>query len=189
MKIEGNWHSGFAYDVHTVSSEHLGYDAHGHNIFDNKRSEMGELLYQLKYRGDTSGVKAIVGLLDRIKGIETFDCLVPVPATNKQRKVQPVPLITEALGKRRKVEVISDNLINEGAEELKGITDPVERNERLQEALSLRDPSAFRDKKVLIVDDLYRSGSTLRIATSLLLEEGEAAKVSVLAMTKTRSNR
>ena len=43
--------------------------------------------------------------------------------------------------------------------------------------------------KILLVDDLYRSGTTLRVATDLLKTTGKAEKVSVLTMTKTRSNR
>ena len=46
--LEGNWKSGKAYDLHTVSSTHLGTDEFGHDRFENKRSEMGELVFQFK---------------------------------------------------------------------------------------------------------------------------------------------
>ncbi|QPF92310.1 ComF family protein [Bradyrhizobium commune] len=190
INLDGNWKSGKAYDLHTVSSTHLGTDEFGHDRFDNARSEMGELVYQLKYKGDTSKVQPIVALLDDIKGIEGFDFIIPIPPTKKNRPVQPVELIAEALGARRKVAVATGALTNSGDEELKGVTDPIARKELLDEALKL-DPSQgkFKGKKVLLVDDLYRSGSTLRVATDLLYKEGEAAQVSVLTMTRTRSNR
>lgn len=190
INLDGNWKSGKAYDLHTVSSTHLGTDEFGHDRFDNARSEMGELVYQLKYKGDKSKVQQIVALLDDIKGIEGFDFIIPIPPTKKNRPIQPVELIAEALGMRRKVAVAAGALTNSGNEELKGITDPIARKELLDEALKLDSSQGrFKGRKVLLIDDLYRSGSTLRVATDLLYKEGEAAQVSVLTMTKTRSNR
>ncbi len=52
IKLKGNWKKGFAYDVHTLESVYLGVDQYGHDRWENTRSEMGELLYKLKYRGD-----------------------------------------------------------------------------------------------------------------------------------------
>jgi competence protein ComFC len=190
ITLEGNWKSGKAYDLHTVSSTHLGTDEFGHDRFDNTRSEMGELVYKLKYKHDKSSVDKIVELLDKIGGIETFDFIIPIPPTNKSRPIQPVELIAVALGKKRGITVVTDALSNDGDEELKGITDPIARNELLEAALKLNAPdSKYSGKKVLLVDDLYRSGATLRVATDLLYKQGKAAQVSVLTMTKTRSNR
>jgi predicted amidophosphoribosyltransferase len=190
LTLEGNWKTGKAYDLHTVSSTHLGTDEYGNDRFDNQRSEMGELVYQLKYRRDSSTVGKIVALLDVFKNIESFDYIVPIPPTNKSRPIKPVELIAIELGKRRNVTVVTDVLTNDGNEELKGITDPVARNELLEEALKLNvSGNKFQGKKILLVDDLYRSGSTLRVATDLFYKQGNAAHVSVLTMTKTRSNR
>lgn len=190
ITLDGNWKSGKAFDLHTVSSAHLGVDEYGHDRFDNKRSEMGELVYRLKYKQDGSVLKKIVALLDAIGGIEKFDLIIPIPPTNKKRAVKPVELIAIALGKRRGVEVSVDALINDGNEELKGITDPIARVEMLKAAITLKGPKkSYKAKKILLVDDLYRSGATLMVATDLLYKEGEAAQVSVLTMTKTRSNR
>ena len=52
-RIVGNWRSGIALDVHTVRSTHLGVNEFGHDVFDTERSELGELLHRLKYRGAT----------------------------------------------------------------------------------------------------------------------------------------
>ena len=189
VTLEGNWKSGKAYDLHTVASTHLGVDEYGHDRFDNTRSEMGELVYRLKYKSDTSALPKIVALLDNIKGIENFDCIAPIPPTKKNRPLRPVELIAVALGERRGVKVSPNLLTNDGDEELKGITDPVARDELLEKALKLSGNKDVAGKKILLVDDLYRSGSTLRIATDLLYRQGKAAVVSVLTMTKTRSNR
>ncbi|MGH6632289.1 MAG: hypothetical protein ACREB0_02915, partial [Sphingopyxis sp.] len=106
ISLEGKWHSGLAFDLHTISSTHLGVDEFGHDRFENTRSEMGELVYQLKYRYDKASLSKIVSLLDKIKGIEKFDYIAPIPPTNKKRPFQPVELIAHALGERRGVKVV-----------------------------------------------------------------------------------
>jgi competence protein ComFC len=187
--LEGNWKKGKAFDLHTVSSAHLGVDEYGHDQFDSIRSEMGQLVFELKYRGNDRALPRVVQLLDAIKGIETFDFIVPIPPTKKNRAYQPVELIAKALGERRGVKVLTKLLVNKGNEELKGISDPIERLDRLKEALRIDEKTDIAGAKVLLVDGLYRSGSTLRIATDLLYTECKAGTVSVLTMTKTRSAR
>ncbi|MEL7042511.1 MAG: phosphoribosyltransferase family protein [Pseudomonadota bacterium] len=188
-KLEGNWAVGKAFDIHTISSEYLGVDDTGRDRFDNTRSKMGQLVYDLKYGQKPDAVAKIVDLLDTIKGIEGFDALIPIPPTNKERKHQPVQLIAAELGKRREVAVLDDLVANSGDAELKGVTDPVARLDLLRKALSLNEGERVKDKQVLLIDDLYRSGSTLQVATDILLNEAGAARVCVLTMTKTRSNR
>ena len=58
IRIPGNWKKGFAYDIHTLDSVYLGVDEYGHDRWENTRSEMGELLYDLKYHGH-SGVEDV----------------------------------------------------------------------------------------------------------------------------------
>ena len=49
-RLIGDWELGLAFDLHTVTSTYLGPNQFGHDQFDNTRSEMGELLYKLKYQ-------------------------------------------------------------------------------------------------------------------------------------------
>lgn len=99
IEIKGNWKKGFAYDVHTLSSTYLGIDDQGHEQWDTTRSEMGQLIYDLKYRSDLSAVKMIVDRLDKYKGLDTMDAIIPIPAS-RLRRIQPVLEIANALGKR-----------------------------------------------------------------------------------------
>jgi competence protein ComFC len=188
--IEGNWEQGLAFDEHTVSSTHIGVDEHGHDQWDNKRSEMGELVYQLKYRGKSSVVQQIVELLDQIKGIEEMDLIVPIPPTDGTRTIQPVSLIAEALGARRNVKVVLDLLCKKpGGAQQKNVQDVNERQMLLRNSMSLTGNHDVSGKKILLIDDLYRSGATLSVATELLIDQGGAGSVSALTMTKTRSMR
>ena len=79
-RIQGNWREGYALDYHTLRSEFLGYDGAGHPQFNTTRSEIGELLYRLKYRSDRSVTNAIVETavqFIRSWGIEA-DVIIPV---------------------------------------------------------------------------------------------------------------
>ncbi len=94
-KISGNWREGFALDLHTTSSEFMGHDEFGHPVFDTKRSEIGELLYRLKFKADKSVLEEILEtvinfLNNTWKISNTLDCVIPVPPSNVAREFQPV---------------------------------------------------------------------------------------------------
>jgi competence protein ComFC len=189
IELKGPWKKGVAYDVHSLDSVYMGVDQFGHDQWNTTRSEMGELVYKLKYRGDRSVVAKIVDLLGKYKGLETMDVIIPIPST-KLRATQPVCLIAKELGSRINVPVLEDAIQNSpGGKELKNVDSPRERKELLQEHMSLTNKHDLSGKNILLLDDLYRSGSTLSIATDMLYKEANVNEVFVLTMTKTRSNR
>jgi predicted amidophosphoribosyltransferase len=188
-KIENNWKNGIAYDIHTVSSTYLGQDEFGHDRYDNKRSEMGELVYQLKYKHDETVVQKIVDLLMQFKGLEKMNSIIAIPPSNLQREHQPVFSIAIELGKRLRIPVFTDYLMKSSSEELKSVTDPSKRVELLKKSMKINKKHDINNQNVLLLDDLYRSGSTLQVATELLYNNCNVKDVYVLTMTKTRSNR
>jgi len=71
--------------------------------------------------------------------------------------------------------------------QLKGVTDPDQRKALLDGLYTVEQSQTF-GKRVLLFDDLFRSGSTMNAITNVLLAEGKANSVSVLTITRTRSN-
>jgi predicted amidophosphoribosyltransferase len=190
IEIEGNWDKGFAYDVHTLESVYLGPDEFGHKRFETTRSIMGELVYKLKYKNDKSVTKYIVDLLDKFKGIAKFDAIIPAPHSKQNRPYQPVDEIAIELGKRRNVDVLTGFLEKkEGTKELKDISNLEDRIQGLKEVTFISSEKNISGQKVLLLDDLYRSGATLSVSTDLLYEQAKVSSVSILTMTKTKSNR
>jgi len=59
QKIEGSWKLGFVLDKHVDHSEFLGTDQFGHDQFDTVRTEIGEAIFQLKYRNDLSQIDVL----------------------------------------------------------------------------------------------------------------------------------
>jgi len=188
IEIKGNWTKGFSLDLHTESSEYLGVDDFGHDRFETKRTKIGELLYKLKYKSDKTVIPDIINAIkSSMQNIDKIDFIVPVPPSKKTRNYQPVYEIGKSLSQDTGVPFIENALSKKSSNELKNITDISERERILKESISLESGIDFSGKKVLVIDDLYRSGATLRAVTSVILEDGNAKNVFVLTLTKTRS--
>ena len=69
---------------------------------------------------------------------------------------------------------------------MKNVDYDPKRFELLRGAHSI-EGDALRRRRVLLLDDLYRSGATLNAVASLLKEEGGVSAVFALALTRTRS--
>lgn len=187
QRIVGNWISGYALDVHTVASTYLGIDQFGHDRFDNKRSDVGELLYRMKYQGDASAASEIVEVAAEFvrRSRIRFDVIVPVPPSGS-RRIQPVLLLANGIGEKLNLRV-SDCVSTTGsATQLKSISDLEERQELLDGRYKVRRTET-RGRSILLFDDVYRSGSTMNTITELLMHRGKAEAVRVLTITKTRS--
>jgi len=187
--ITGNWRSGYALDLHTISSIHIGVDEWGHDRFDNTYSELGLLMNRLKYKQEqTAAGEIIAAAVQFVQSKKTnFDLIIPVPASTP-RAVQPVQLLAEGIGAALGLPVVCCITTTRPSAQLKGITDPEKRKEAL-DGLHDVDAKHVRSKNVLLFDDLFRSGSTMNAITDVLLKQGRAANVFALTITRTRSNR
>ena len=191
MQVEGAWRLGWTLDVHTTSSLFLGHDEMGHAQFDTTRSELGELVYQLKYKNQSQAADEIAAIMaeflsNKPKAMSRTDLVVPVPASTT-RSVQPVTRIAKMLA-RELDRSFSEDAIQKTKHTptLKNITDLEERREALDDAFE-GDQTQLDGKGILLVDDLYRSGSTANAVTLALIAAG-ASRVYFLAATRTRSN-
>ncbi len=187
-RLLGKWQDGFCLDQHTLSSVFVGYDEFGHARFDTQRSEMGELLYRLKNKGDMAAVPGIVeavqALLNDWK--PRVDMLVPVPPSTK-RDVQPVSVLAAAISREIGIPLADCVRRTRDIPQLKNIFDLDERS-KLLEDLHAVDTAVSQGKRILLFDDLYRSGATMNAITSALYDAGRADQVFALTVTRTRSN-
>jgi competence protein ComFC len=185
--IFGNWQSGYALDLHTLRSTYLGEDEFGHPRFETQRSELGELLYRLKYSGDRAGVDKISEAAEAFlrQWKPEIDLLVPVPPS-AARSAPPVMLVAQSLSKRINLPLADCVKRTKDIPQLKDINDLDERL-KLLEGLHSVDKTATNGKRVLLFDDLYRSGATLNAIATALRASG-AKEVFALTITRTRSN-
>jgi len=188
INLNGNWKAGWAIELHTIGSIPLGG-----GVFDTTYTETGESLNKLKYHNDFSQIsilaqKAVEFLKTRLV-TPYLNVILPVPPSNIDRARQPVYEIAIEIGKSLNIFVDFDYLYKKKkTEQLKDITDPIEREEILKNSFGVKD-LRYKDSKVLLFDDLYRSGATLREITKVLYENGRVQNVYVLTLTKTRTRR
>lgn len=188
QRIYGNFVSGVALDLHTLSSTYMGVNEFGHEVYDTVRSEVGDLLYKLKYRSDKDAGLELARVAGEFIASQKakFGLLVPVPPS-AARALQPVLFVADAIGAKVPLQVANCVTTTRPTEQLKGVTDK-ERRKELLAGLHAVDAKQTRGKDILLFDDLFRSGSTLNAITDVLMGQGQAASVRVLTLTKTRSN-
>jgi predicted amidophosphoribosyltransferase len=99
-----------------------------------------------------------------------------------------VLLVAEAIAQRLGVPCATNAVTKvRDVPELKNVYDFNERDRLLAGAHAI-DKAQVEGRKVLLFDDLYRSGATMNAIASALYDSGAAADVFALTITKSRSN-
>ncbi|MGM9805345.1 MAG: ComF family protein [Candidatus Aphodosoma sp.] len=94
----------------------------------------------------------------------TIDWVVPVPlhpARLKQRGYNQSALIAEAIGKTLNAKVDTDNLYRIRNNESQTRRHRLDRMENVRNLFALHDTQLFADSGVLLVDDVFTTGSTI----------------------------
>lgn len=142
----------------------------------------------MKYQGDQAAVPTLVEVAADFIGSWDIkpDVLLPIPPS-RPRNLQPVLVLGEALAKALGVEYCP-NCVRRRRDvpQLKDVFDYDERA-RLLADLHEIDQNRVQGKRVLLFDDLYRSGATLNSVAAAAYDQGGAAEVFALTITRTRS--
>ncbi|MCM3162350.1 hypothetical protein M3607_12875 [Metabacillus litoralis] len=142
---------------------------------------MKELLATFKFRGDAALVEVFQN-----------EFLASYKAHYLQKKLDfgiPIPLSLERLYERgfNQAKLLADYIPLAPSDALSRIHHEKQskksRHERLtaSNVFSVTDSSKIRNKKILLIDDIYTTGSTLRHASKVLKDNG-AASVSSLTL-------
>lgn len=181
--VVGPWAEGFVLDKHVISSVPTGYLGE-HMQFDTTRSALGELVYRLKYRGGqpTDIVETATAFVnDHWAG--KIDCVV-APPPSLHRTNQPAMLIADGIARSLGVAHLLAAVI-------KATATPQMKNTAIEERAPLLSaaiqpgPDSVDGCRVVIVDDLWETGSTMKRVAEVLGTKGASA-IRVLAMTRTK---
>ncbi|CAE6811532.1 hypothetical protein R69658_05427 [Paraburkholderia aspalathi] len=187
-EIQGNWNKGFALDKHKISSTYIGDNQWGRPMFDTKRTEAGEALYQLKYKYDWEQVDALAQAVAQhiVPRLPQIGLIVPMPASSWRAR-QPVTEVARALGQVMKVPLFENLLTKKtGGPKLKDLPTREARIEALANAFTVADTIAGDQAwNVLLLDDLYDSGATAQAACQALRTYRKISGVYVATLTST----
>ena len=181
--IDGPWIEGFVLDPHVISSRPIGYVGE-HMRFETTRSALGELVYQLKYRNGPLNdiVDTAVGFINE-RGNGVIDCVVPPPPSLHRAK-QPAVLIAAGIAGVLGVPSLAVAAVKATATpQMKNV--PLHERGPLLSAAIQAGTDAVRGQRILLIDDLWETGSTLRRVAEVLGQMG-ATEVRALAMTRTK---
>jgi predicted amidophosphoribosyltransferase len=188
IHILGPWNKGYAFDIHTLRSEYKGENEYGHPLFDTIRSPMGQCLYELKFGQKFQVIEKIIGLLLEESTFKDFisinDIILPVPPSNKYRRLQPVVLIAQEIAKEFKKELRQDILTSSNSEEIKNL-DTNEKYDKIQKSIRI-EGQIDKSKNILVFDDVFDSGSTLMAMVNALIEN-KYKNINIFTLTKTRA--
>lgn len=182
IRIYGSWDDGIVLDNHMQKSVFIGYDENKKELFENTRTELGELLYQFKYQQDIKYLKEIMNLikdiLEKWNLREKVDLIIPVPPSNKERIYQPVFEISKEIANYLEKEYKEDLLEKISSFQVKNghdIRGTIKHTKKLQEP-----------HNILVIDDLFSTGATLNEVCKTLREDKNVKKIYCLVLTKTK---
>ena len=125
-------------DRQTVRSIPTGDPYHP---FDTERTELGELVYQFKYRNKIDALPEIIDTAENFirnqwQRLSSLDCIVPTPPSKQTRQEQPVLKLARELAQRLGIPTLENAIMKvKPTPEMKNIPDWAQRRRVLAEAL------------------------------------------------------
>jgi len=176
QRLLGPWEQGWALDLHSYFLKET-----------QQLTEMGRLVHKYKYHGriDLADRLAdrILALMEQHPELKAIDGIVPVPPST-ERLYDPVNLLGQVLARRLGVPLLSGALRKtRTTDRQKDMRTRAQKRANVAGAFAVQ--SNVRGKSLLVLDDLYDSGETLREITRVLKRAG-ARSVKVLTLTRTR---
>ncbi len=116
--------------------------------------------------------------------ISQFDCLVPIPlsaARLRERGYNQALLLAQELSQSFKIPLSTNNLIRIRHTPTQTLLDEKQRWTNIKGAFRIKNSCEFKDKSILIIDDLLTTGATASEAARVL-KECPTQKVGVLTV-------
>lgn len=141
-----------------------------------------ELIHRFKYRGQPQ-LRRPLGLL-ALRSLQGFladaapELILPVPLHRRRlraRGYNQSQLVAEVLGKEVGVRVVVGNLERSRYTEAQTGLSASARKENVTGAFALREAAQLKGKRVLLVDDVLTTGSTVRACAEVLRDADVAA--------------
>ncbi len=180
VPLPGPWPAGLALSLHSLES-------------DQGRTLVGDLLDRFKYGGERRLARPLAVALAATLGADgrfgEVDLIVHVPATTQRLRVPPTCDLACALARALRLRCLPGFIIcTRRLAHQKDLYRLEEKVANVQGAFGVRRAGLIKERKLLLIDDVYDSGATLEECWRALTQAG-AREVMVAAITKTRYRR
>ncbi len=158
-----------------------------HRSYSIYSGALKELIHLFKYRG-INRLKHLFAsyyleLLEQALR-ENFHFIIPVPRDKSRgREFYPLLEIANIVSKKTGIAVWEKGLIKTKATEPQARLSRSKRLKNLEGVIQLKNPGHLEGKKILLIDDVYTTGTTIKKCTEALAE----ATVDISALTIARS--
>ncbi|HOQ02143.1 MAG TPA: ComF family protein [Acetivibrio clariflavus] len=149
-----------------------------------------EALIKYKFFNKPSFGRTFARLIyNRIKektNLGEIDLIVSVPLHRKKEQLRGYNqsyLIAKQLGKLLGTKVSKNILIRTKNTDSQSLLNRVERLRNVKDAFSVTDTNAIKDKSILIVDDIFTTGSTLNECCRILKDAGARRITAIVVAT------
>lgn len=149
-----------------------------------------KLIHLFKYKKKTSLARPLSDLLlGFLEGNPLWikvDYLLPVPLTQRrlrERGFNQAEYLARRLAMALNIKLSVNNLKRKGSPSSQVKAGREERNKNVAGAFYLAKPEIFRDRKILLIDDVFTTGSTAN-ACAKVLKEGGSKEVLVLTVAR-----
>ena len=119
--------------------------------------------------------------------IGEYDFILPVPIHKKrlrERGFNQAGLLAKGLGKAQAVPVLTDVLIRQRHTTAQSSLNNEARQQNILGAFALHKPNRINGKRLLVIDDVFTTGATIREAVNELWS-ADPAEVDVLTLART----
>lgn len=166
------------------------------NFYDNHlyifqyQGIIRKLILDYKFNEKIYLYKTFVNFLLKEKNffdiLKSYDTIIPVPISIKrkmQRGYNQCFLIAKEISKQLRIENSSNCLYKNKDILPQSTLNKEEREKNIKGAYELKNIKIIENKKILLIDDVYTTGSTLR-ECSRILRKGNPEKIDCLTIAK-----
>jgi ComF family protein len=157
-------------------------------FYFTKQSAFQKLIHKLKYKNSPEiGVELgrLFGQsLRKSEFYDTIDLIVPVPLHLKRKKwrgYNQSECIAEGLSETMNIPIDESTLYRDTETETQTKKSRIARWENVDNIFKLHNPAKFKNKHILLVDDVVTTGATLEACAHGILK-AENAKVSIAVL-------
>ena len=120
------------------------------------------------------------------ENIKNYDTIIPVPISKKRLKTRGYNqslLIARKIAEQSKLELVNNCLIKTKNIIEQSKLNKEERRQNIQGVYELKNKQLIENKKILLFDDIYTTGSTVN-ECSKILRQGNPNKIGILVLAK-----